>query len=223
MSAALLDTPAVVVQRAFWPPDLEIDVTQRPRRRTSVVALMMRMQVAVSGRVDLSRPFTIPKYYCTYPDCPRGVEHPFDEAAQLANHRFAAHGIRSTNEESIKRQQRRDRKRALEKGVAPEYIDATHIRSEVKALLPINLQPGTKLGAIDAGDREYVRRRICQAVLSLARELHREPAELTIAIAQVAASGLKPTGLSAKKINAAGALAPAPRSTKRAVARGGQR
>ena len=218
MSATVIES--FVVQRAFWPPDREIPLV-KPKRRS--IAALFTHRASVTEKILHSIRGGVASFYCTYPDCPRDMRMPFDSAANLANHRFAAHGIRSTNEQSIQRQQRRDKKRALEKGLAPEYIDQKLIRSEVTTLLPINLQPNTKLGQIDAGDREYVRRRLCQTALALFKELHREPAELVIAFAQIAASGLKPMGLSAKKINATGALAPAPRSTKRAVARGSSR
>src|SRR5579884_2687110 len=135
MSAALVDAFAashderVIWQLALWPPDRAVPFTRLPRSRSMRVLLH---PVIVQAPAQILEAAT-GTYPCTWPGCARGPHDPFPSAARLANHRFAAHGIRSSNEESIARQARRDRKRALAKGTpAPEYIDVTLIRTAVQ-------------------------------------------------------------------------------------------
>jgi hypothetical protein len=133
-------------------------------------------------------------YPCTYPGYARGPEFPMGSATRLANHRFATHGIRSTNEESIKRQQRRDKHRAEERGAAPEYIDRERIREQVGKAFPGPTSLQVFAGSLNPGEREYVRRRIAHLVAeALPREIRRAPAEICLAIAEIAAAALTPS------------------------------
>lgn len=131
------------------------------------------------------------RFPCTYPGCARGYAHPMESAKQLANHRFAAHGIRSTNEESIARQQRRDKHRAEDLGAAPEYIDRERIREQVSISLP---SPRiARDGELNPGEREYIRRRLSHLISqALPAEIRRNPAEICVAIAEICAAGLTP-------------------------------
>lgn len=189
----------VVWQMAFWPPDREF-VLDVPRRAWApkLVARLTFLELTLIEReretLVTQAPAEIEGIYpCTYPGCSRGPMQPFETAGRLANHRFAAHGIRSTNEDSIRRQERRDKARSRELGSAPEYIDRNRIRDAVATRFPIKLPPAVRSGGLDIGEREYVRRRLCQMVSSaLVREISREPAEICIAIAELAASGLEP-------------------------------
>jgi hypothetical protein len=183
-------TRAVFWQLAFWPPNREIVVSER--RAVSGVAArlqILELHVLTLQRSTIEGPESYP---CTYPGCARGNNHPFGTSGHLGNHRLAAHGIRSTNEESIRRQERRDRNRAKELGPAPEYIDRAHIREVVSHALPALRE--ARQGELDAGDREHVRRRLSHFVgKELPRELRRAPAEICLAVAEIAASGLTPT------------------------------
>jgi hypothetical protein len=117
-----------------------------------------------------------------------------ESATQLANHRFAAHGIRSTNEQSIARQQRRDRHRAQRLGAAPEYIDPIRIRQLVGAAFPAPAGASVRDGPLDLGEREYVRRRLAHLVgTALLAEVRRRPGEICLAVAELAASALAPS------------------------------
>lgn len=200
---ALLDasdaSSPTVWQLGFWPPDRDVRaVARKPRARIVIVA---------------PEHVTDHAYACTYPGCARGPENPFEEEKSLASHRFAAHGIRSTNAESVARQQRRDKIRARKRGAPPpEYIDPETIRVQIAALFPINLGPNTRAGELDLGDREHVRRRLCYLITQeLKREIRRSPAEICVTIAQLAAGALAPLGISAKQINPDDALLAGPR------------
>lgn len=130
---------------------------------------------------------------CTWPGCHRGPANPFSGAGRLANHRFAAHGIRSSNEESIARQARRDRKRAQVKGTPPpEYIDVEVIEAAVKQFLPINMPPQIREGNLDLGEREQLRRRLCHFLVRWMYEFRRTPADIAVAIVQMGACGFAP-------------------------------
>jgi hypothetical protein len=186
----------VVLQLAFWPPDKAIFAVAKrawaPRlnERIAVLELAVLQIDRNAGASPAAYESSI--YPCTYPGCARGAAHPMESATQLANHRFAAHGIRSTNEQSIKRQERRDKHRAQELGAAPEYIDRTRIRSQIGALYPVTTQ-GVKSGALNPGEREYVRKRLANFIaIVMPREVRRAPAEICIAIAEIAASALTP-------------------------------
>lgn len=225
MTAALVDASALlpdekfIWQLALWPPDRAVPFARTARvRHLQVVVHPVMVQ---SASQPVAAPGTFP---CTWPGCSRGPLEPFPTAAQLANHRFAAHGIRSSNEESIARQTRRDRKRALERGTPPpEYIDVVMIRASVQQFLPIKLPPEIREGALDAGEREQIRRRLCYHVQQWMHEYRRAPADITVAIAQIAASGLTPTGLAARVLNPEEALSNAPRARLQAIARGRKR
>lgn len=183
----------VVVQLAFWLPHREIDVTVAARRRARLetaaqmlVATIAALTLSIDAAVDAHA-----QYPCTWPGCHRGRENPFDDTKALASHRFTAHHIRSANEDSIRRQERRDRQRARGKESA-EYIDPPQIRSAVAALLPIKLAPTVRDGPLDPGERETLRRRLCWLFSTMPREIGRTPAEIAIAAAQLIADGLRP-------------------------------
>lgn len=231
MSAALIDAAALtnddslIWQLALWPPDLPVALEQGSRRRhlQLVVAETLVLQ-HVAPLVIIESPPAPGTFPCTWPGCSRGPSNPFESGARLANHRFAAHGLRSSNEESIARQARRDRKRALTKGSPPpEYIDVDAIELGVKQYLPINLPREVREGALDAGEREQLRRRLCHFVLQWMREYRRTPAQLAVSIAQIAASGLQPTGLAARVLEPDKAFENAPRALLQAVGRGRKR
>ncbi len=115
-----------------------------------------------------------------------------ESSPQLANHRYSAHGIRSTNEESIARQQRRDKHRAERLGAAPEYINPAQIREVVSTRYPAQITD-LQHGALEPGERDYVRRRLAHFIAqSMPREIRRTPAEICLAVAEIAASGLEP-------------------------------
>jgi hypothetical protein len=194
MSATLAAAPNSLFQTAFWPPDRELSFARLARRRS--VSEGVQPASVASGERSTATSRKLENFPCSWPECARGAASPFPSAAQLANHRFAAHGIRSTNEDSIRRQERRDKKRALSKETVPEYIDASKIRADVQKRFTLNLPRSTRNGALDAGDREHVRRRLCYLItVELQRELKRAPAELCVAIAELAAMGLAPSGL----------------------------
>ncbi len=213
MSAAIAadDVRAPVWQIGLWPPDRNLLERTNPRVRRSIVFRVLGAQeispVVVEPAVGPANDavFTDGVFACTWPGCSRGKAQPFPSARQLANHRFAAHGIRSTNEESMARQARRDKKRALvAQAKPPEYIDEAKIREQVELRFPINLPPDVRRGALDPGDREHIRRRLCFMISStLTKELKREPALICVAIAEIAAAGLAPVGLNARKIDPA--------------------
>jgi hypothetical protein len=186
---------AVFWQLAFWPPDREIVVYSKRPWAPRIVARLQILELTVLTLERLTAEIEAPSDYpCTYPGCARGPAHPMESATQLANHRFAAHGIRSTNEESIKRQQRRDKHRAEERGIAPEYIDRAHIRSLVGTALPAPAGATITDGALNPGEREHVRRRLVHFIgTALPREVHRSPAEICLAVAEIAAAALVPT------------------------------
>lgn len=196
MSADFASSRAVVLQLALWPPHREIVLNSR---RSYAPRLVARLQILELTILTLERQTggddaSFGNYPCTYPGCARGVRHPMESAKQLANHRFSAHGIRSTNEESIKRQERRDKHRAEERGAAPEYIDRMRIREEVGRAFPVSSSLGLCDGSLNPGEREYVRRRLAHLVAeALPREIRRSPAEICLAVAEIAAAALTPT------------------------------
>lgn len=234
MSAALIDASAatsddsLIWQLAFWPPDIPITLVEdrhQYRHRHLRLVVSQALAVAHVAPIVLVEPAVAPGTFpCTWPGCSRGYANPFESGTRLANHRFAAHGLRSSNEESIARQARRDRQRAIIKGTpAPEYIDIDVIQSGVKEFLPINLPSDVRDGALDAGEREHLRRRLCFHILQWMREFRRSPAHLAVSVAQIAAAGLKPTGLAARVLDPEKALENGPRARLQAVARGRRR
>lgn len=158
--------------------------------------MIARLQILELRVIEFDRKeavHLIDGYPCTYPGCARGPHHPMESATQLANHRFAAHGIRSTNEESIARQVRRDRQRFKELGAAPEYIDPVHIRQTVGQKFPAPAGVCISDGPLTPGDREHLRKRLSHFIgTALACELRRAPAEICLAVAEIAASALAP-------------------------------
>lgn len=231
MSAALVDASALthdesfVWQLALWPPDIPVPFERIARRRHLELVVNNTLVVQQAAPVVIVEQAPVPGTFpCTWPGCARGVANPFETGGRLANHRFAAHGLRSSNEESIARQARRDRQRAQAKGTPPpEYIDVEAIEAAVKQFLPINMPREVRDGSLDAGEREQLRRRLCYFVQQWMLEYRRTPAQLTVSIAQIAASGLQPTGLAARIIEPEKAFENAPRARLQAVGRGRRR
>lgn len=199
-AAALQDGEHYIWQLALWPPDKAVPFVRLPRTRhlrivQTVLAPVVALPIppARTSGVELQ----VGAFACTWPGCDRGPQQPFLTTARLANHRFAAHGIRSSNEESIARQRRRDKKRAAATGAPPpEYIDPVAIRGAVHHFLPMNLPAPTRSGALDPGDYELLRRRLCYFVThEWMRELRRAPGEIVVALAHLAARGLVPARL----------------------------
>ncbi len=138
------------------------------------------------SRLKDEQAFVAQSCRCTYPACGKS----FADGSLLARHRFVAHQIRSFNADSMRRQEARDLARHLERQKnAPEEISPRIIRERLDAVYP---RAAVRPGPLDPGDREVVRRRLVYLVTTdLARELGRTPAELTVAIAQLAASALE--------------------------------
>jgi hypothetical protein len=139
---------AVFWQLAFWQPDREIIITSKRQVAPRIRARIAILELAVIT-MDRKAAVHAAGYPCTYPECHSPL---WPTAAQLANHRFAAHGIRSTNEESIARQQRRDRQRFQQLGTAPEYIDRARIRKTVGAKFPAPAGVAISDGPLNPGD-----------------------------------------------------------------------
>ena len=122
-------------------------------------------------------------YPCTIPACKRGVDAPFDNAGALGNHRFTAHGIRSTNHESIARQARRDRDREERK-----------LEANPKPVV-VSIKPnpnGPKVGPLDRGEREQLRKKAVVCIGLWAREFARTPSDVASALFEMCLSGLQP-------------------------------
>ncbi|HEX3456840.1 MAG TPA: hypothetical protein VHR97_02705 [Candidatus Baltobacteraceae bacterium] len=193
MNAESGETHAVFWQLAFWPPDREVIVTSKRQFAPKIMARIATLELAVIIMDCKAATLPADGYPCTYPGCARGPHHPFEASGQLGNHRLAAHGIRSTNEESIRRQERRDKQRARRLGAAPEYIDPVLIREAVGAAVPPPAGLRVVPGPLTPGDREHVRKRLAHFVgIALPGEVRRSPAEICLAVAEIAASALAP-------------------------------
>jgi hypothetical protein len=191
------------VQLAFWLPHREINLSAEARRRARITQQIEAAQRFIAAMVlaaangEKFSPDGDAAYPCTWPGCHRGRDNPFTDTKALASHRFTAHHIRSANEDSIRRQERRDRQRASGKE-SSEYIDPPQIRVAIQTLLPIRLTATVRDGPLDPGEREQLRRRLCWLFTTMPKELGRTPAEIAIAAAQLIADGLRPPSLTSK-------------------------
>ena len=128
-------------------------------------------------------------YPCTLPNCKRGPDHPFDNAGSLGNHRFAQHGIKSTNIESLERQARRDRNKAV---AAAEKSGATKPTLSTRPDAS-----GRRPGPLDRGDVEALRRGFVHFMTTWANQYRRYPKDVQAVIADLVADGAdlsKPIG-----------------------------
>ena len=122
---------------------------------------------------------------CTSPGC----LSEFETAFGLAKHRSGVHGIRSERLTSQQRHERRDRASALEE------------TAWLRKCFPGQTQD-FRIGALDPGEREYVRRRLVWVIcLDLAAALRRDPAEICVIIADLFVDSLRGTGLAELSLN----------------------
>ncbi len=119
-------------------------------------------------------------YPCTFPGCKRGPEDPYLNFVHLASHRTTAHGIRSTNVESLARQARRDRLRGEQEAAKAQAAgNGAPLRND----------------ALDRGEREMLRKRIDLVCQTYAREIRKPIAEVYRALLELAGEDMsRPIG-----------------------------
>lgn len=185
---------SVAAELTALEPDAQAAVVKDGRLSVQVAAKALRHLKAVErGKVVPRFHLTAlaqGTYPCTMPDCTRGPEHPFSDAGTLGNHRFTAHGIRSTNHESVARQARRDRVR-VERAVADNPKPPTVLRTAT----------GINAGPLDPGEREHLRRKVLVNIGVWSKEFRRAPKEVAAALFALCLDGLRPPTSNGRRID----------------------
>jgi len=112
----------------------------------------------------------------------------------ISNHRTWAHKMESDNPEAIARAGRRDRADPNRVRVALRTRPALPIPKPPVGVRPYLPKP-PRLGPLDVGDREILRRRLLYDIFTAyARAVDRHPNEVCAAIAELCSNRLRPKG-----------------------------